>query len=38
MSPAAKILKLGAEHTVSAVASYLLHFLGRQLEEASVIS
>ena len=33
MSPAAKLLKLGAENTVNNISNYLLHFLGRELEE-----
>ena len=35
MSPAAKILKLGAENTVSNITNYLLHYLGRELEDIS---
>ena len=38
MSPAAKILKLGAENTVSNLTSYLLHYLGRELEDVSIHS
>ena len=33
MSPAAKLLKLGAEDTVNNITNYLLHFLGRELEQ-----
>ena len=33
MSPAAKLLKLGAEDTVNNISNYLLQFLGRELEE-----
>ena len=36
MSPAAKLLKLGAEDTVN-ISNYLLHFLGRELEEVIYI-
>ena len=36
MSPAAKVLKLGAEKTVSNITSYLLHYLGRELEDVSI--
>ena len=36
MSPAAKILKLGAEKTVANITSYLLHNLGRELEGVSI--
>ena len=37
MSPAAKILKLGAENTVSNITSYLLHYLGRELDDVVFI-
>ena len=36
MSPAAKILKLGAENTVANITSYLLHYLGRELEDVNI--
>ena len=35
MSPAAKILKLGAEHVVSNIQNYLLHHLGREIKPVS---
>ena len=36
MSPAAKILKLEAESTVANITSYLLHYLGRELEDINI--
>ena len=35
MSPAAKILKLGAEEVVSSIKNYLLHHLGREMKAVS---
>ena len=35
MSPAAKILKLGAEHVVSNIQNYLLHHLCREIKPVS---